>query len=154
MSWFRKKDRSNTAAPSRAGAPGAPDMSQMVRMLAGAPQEQRVAMLSDRLTVFAGQDADRRERGMRAMLVAALALPDEEYRKIAAARLEALGTLPETERMALMRSHAAIVKGLAPEQRAREMAIVSRLVGAMPEPRRAGMMGMMRQLGLTGESGS
>lgn len=93
----------------------------MVAMLASAPDDKRTEMLGDRLAVFASQDEATRERTMKGMLVAALKLPAEDYQKIAACRFTAVMALDQDTRMTLMKSHAATVKSLSPDQRQKEM---------------------------------
>ncbi|GMQ97690.1 MAG: hypothetical protein BMS9Abin17_0190 [Acidimicrobiia bacterium] len=152
MSWFKKTTKTgpkpSTTAPAAKG--GQPNMDQMVRMLASAPEEKRTSMLSDRLAVFAGQDEVSRERGMKGMLVAALQLPEDDYQKIAASRFRAVNELDQETRMTLMMSHAATVKSLAPEQQQKEMKAMKQIVSGLPEDKRDQTMKMMRDLGLMG----
>jgi len=121
MSWFKKtaKIESKLSAAAPAAQVGQPNMDQMVAMLASAPEEKRTEMLGDRLAVFASQAM--RGRTMKDMLVAALKLPEAEYQKVAASRFKALQSLPSDTQMMLMKSHAATVKSLPPEQQGKEM---------------------------------
>jgi len=150
MSWFKKTKSAPAQKPVAADQDGGGQMDQMVRMLASAPEQQRVAMLNDRLAVFADQEQGPREDKMRGMLVAALKLPDDEYQKIAAARFEALQSFPSDTQMMMMKSHATVVKALPDEQRAKEMSAMQKIVSGLPEDRRAQMMAMMQNLGLMG----
>ena len=149
MSLF-KKDKSDS---DDSGAPtGQPDMTQMVRMLAAAPEEQRSAMLGDRMAVFAEQEESMRRTTMKAMLVAALELSSEEYQKIAHSRFKALSTFDDETRVILMQSHAAVVKELPAEMGDKEKAAMTQIVSALPGDKRTQMMAMMQKLGLMGES--
>ena len=149
MSMFKKNKSgdSDQAAPT-----GQPDMTQMVRMLAAAPEEQRSAMLLDRMTVFADQEEGMRRTTMEAMLVAGLGLPSEEYQLIAQSRFKVLNTFDDETRMSLMQSHAAVVKELPAELGRKEMAAMKEIISALPEDKRTQMTGMMQKLGLMGES--
>jgi hypothetical protein len=150
MSWFNKKQDNVAEKPAAAGPSGAGQMDQMVRMLASASEDKRVAMLGDRLAVFADQGQGPRHENMRGMLVAALKLPDDEYQKIAGARFKALQSFPSDTQMMLMKSHAEVVKALAGNQRAKEMSAMKTIVSGLPEDKRAQMMTMMQNLGLMG----
>jgi len=149
MSMF-KRDKSDSGDGSMSG--GQPDMTQMVRMLASAPAEQRTAMLVDRLAVFAEQEESQRRMTMKAMVVAALGLPPEEYEAIARSRFEAVNTFDDETRMSLMQSHASVVKELPAELGDREKATMAQIVSGLPDDKRVQMMGMMQKLGLMGES--
>lgn len=125
------------------------DMTPMVTMLAAAPEEQRRQMLTDRLAVFASQDEATRTRGMEAMLRAALALPDDDYARIASTRLAVmLGMAPE-ERTTLMQTHAAVVKGLDPAVGEKESQVMKGVVSQLPDQQREMVTGMMQKLGMT-----
>lgn len=150
MSWFKKDKSTSEQKPAVAAQGDGGQMDQMVRMLASAPEEQRVAMLNDRLAVFADQEQGPREDTMRGMLVAALKLPDDEYQKIAAARFKALQSFPSDTQMMLMKSHAAVVKALPGDQRAKDMSAMKKIISGLPEDKRAQMMTMMQNLGLMG----
>ncbi len=145
MSFFRR-DKDQSQAPPAQGA--SPNMHQMVAMLASAPEEQRLAMLKDRLAVFADHDEATREQAMKGMLVAGLELPDSDYQKIAASRFKAMNDLDADTRMALMKSHATVVKGLSDELRQKEMKAMKQIVSGLPEDKRHQMMTMMQNLGL------
>lgn len=149
MSLF-KRDKSGS--DDNSGPGGQTDMTQMVRMLAAAPEEQRTAMLGDRLTVFAQQDESARQATMKAMVVAALALPSEEYLKIAGSRFKALNAFDDATRMTLMQSHASVVKGLPADLSRKEMAVMTQIVSSLPDDKRTQMMAMMQKLGLMGGS--
>ncbi|NOY55571.1 MAG: hypothetical protein GXP34_06245 [Actinobacteria bacterium] len=155
MSWLKKntKTERKASAPAPASQGGQAGMDQMVRMLAAAPEDRRTMMLGDRLAVFAGQDEASRERAMKGMLAAALQLPEDGYRKIAASRFKALNGLDADTRMTLMKSHAAVVKSLPADQQQREMKTMKQIVSALPEAERGRMMAMMQNLGLMGEAG-
>lgn len=150
MSWFNKKRNTVVERPAAAGPSGAGQMDQMVRMLASASEDKRVAMLGDRLAVFADQEQGSREENMRGMLVAALKLPNDEYHKIAAARFKALQSFPSDTQMVLMKSHADVVKALPGDQRAKEMSAMKKIISGLPEDKRAQMTTMMQNLGLMG----
>ncbi len=145
-----KKDKHGSGDEPMPG--GQPDMTQMVRMLAAAPEEQRSAMLTDRMAVFADQEEGMRRTTMKAMLVAGLGLPSEEYQLIAQSRFKVLNTFDDETRMSLMQSHAAVVKELPADLGHKEMAAMTEIVSALPDDKRAQMMGLMQKLGLMGES--
>lgn len=144
MGLFNKKKQPSAEVSSPAGM----DMTPMVTMLAAAPEEQRRQMLTDRLAVFAAQDETIRAKGMGAMLTAALALPDDDYTKIAASRLNVLLGMSPEQRMTLMQTHAAAVKGLDGDQRGKEIRTMRAVIGELPEPQREMVMGMMQKLGM------
>lgn len=146
MSWFKKKAPVQEAS----GAQPAMDMGPMVTMLASAPEEKRQEMLTDRLTVFAGQDVTSRERGMTAMLEAALGLPDAEYQNIANSRMAVIQTFPQDQRMELMKSHAAVVKTLPEDLRMKEMRATKSVLAGLPSEKRQMMEAMMKDLGMMG----
>lgn len=151
--WLRRTSAGAPASGRPAASTGPvaahnPDMGQMVRMLAQAPEEQRQAMLRDRLETFAGQEPEARERGMRMMLEAALGLPDEDYGRLAASRLAALESLDEPTRMTLMGTHAATVKQLPAELRDKEMRATRQVLAGLPKDERRQVQTMMQQAGL------
>ncbi len=150
MSWFKKDKSTPTPKPPTGSAGGGGQIDQMVRMLASAPEQQRVAMLSDRLAVFADQEQEARQVQMGGMLTAALELPGDEYQKIATARFKALQSLPADTQMMLMKSHAAAVKALPGDQRAKEMSAMKKIISDLPQDERAKTMAMMQNLGLMG----
>ncbi len=146
MGLFKKKP----PVEETSGAQPAMDMGPMVGMLAKAPEEKRQEMLTDRLTVFAGQDVASRERGMTAMLEAALELPDAEYQNIASSRMAVMQTFPQDQRMELMRSHAAVVKALPEDLRVKEMRATKSVLAGLPSQKRQMMEAMMKDLGIMG----
>ena len=146
MSWFKKK----APVQEMSGAQPAMDMGPMVGMLAKAPEEKRQEMLTDRLTVFAGQDAPSRERGMTAMLEAALALPDDDYQNIAGSRMAVIQTFSQDQRMTLMKSHAAVVQGLPEDLRMKEMRTTKAVLAGYPDEKRQMMETAMKDLGMMG----
>lgn len=148
MSWLsRLLGTGQRSATATATAPAAP-VGQMVRMLAAAPDEQRQAMLADRLQVFAAQDEVERRSAMRHMLTAGLDLPDDDYRRIAASRLWALRHLEPPQRMALARSHAEILRTLPDQLRQKEQRTMQAVVAALPPEERMQVTTMMQQTGL------
>lgn len=146
MSLFKKK----TPVQGRSGTQPAMDMGPMVAMLAKAPEEKRQEMLTDRLTVFAGQDASSRQRGMAAMLEAALGLPDDDYQNIANSRMAVIQTFPQDQRMKLMKSHAAVVQALPEDLRMKEMRATKSVLAGLPAEKRQMMEAMMKDLGMMG----
>jgi len=150
MGWFKKSRKAESTRSVRipGSQGGQPNMDQMVRMMAAAPEEKRTMMLSDRLAVFAEQDGATRERGMKGMLVAALQLPEGEYQKVATSRFKAVNSLDDDTRMSLMKSHAAVVKSLPADQQQKEMKAMKQIVSALPEDKRGQTMAMMHNLGL------
>ncbi len=146
MGLFKKK----APVKETSGEQPAMDMGPMVGMLAKAPEEKRREMLTDRLTVFAGQDDTGRERGMTAMLKAALALSDAEYQNIASSRIAVIQTFSQDQRMTLMKSHAAVVKDLPEDLRMKEMRAMKSVLAGLPSEKRQMMEAMMKDLGMMG----
>ncbi len=146
MSLFKKR---SSAEESKSSQP-AMDMGPMVAMLAKAPEEKRREMLTDRMTVFAGQDSAARTRGMSAMLEAALKLPDDEYQKIAGSRVAVLEQFAPDQRMELMRSHAEVVKALPEDLRMKEMRAMKSVLAGLPSEKRQMMEAAMKDLGMMG----
>ena len=135
---------SDRQAPAQAGM----SMGDMVSALVRAPEEQREIMIRERLVQFARQAEPERSAGMRMMLTAAVQLPRDDYKKLAAGRLKALMSLPADDQMKLMKTHVSALKQLPESQQMTEMGVMKELLMGMPGQQRQMMAEMMGQAGM------
>jgi uncharacterized protein YbjQ (UPF0145 family) len=108
------------------------DMKSMVGALATMPDDQRKAMMQERLSMFAEMTEDQRRAAMAQMMEAAAGLPDDKLRKILKTRTELLLAFPTDKRNTLMETHMALMQGMPPERAMREMKIIESIVPELP----------------------
>lgn len=135
---------SDRQAPAKAGM----SMRDMVSALVRAPEEQREIMVGERLMQFASQAEPERSAGMQMMLTAALQLPRDDYKKLAASRLKVMMSLPAGDQMKLMKTHVSVLTQLPQSQQRTEMEVMKELLMGMPGQQRQMMAEMMGQAGM------
>ena len=133
------------------------DMNDMVKALAGMPEEQRETMMRERLTMFAEMPDAERRQAMGAMVAAADTLDDDGKRKLIKSRTALLADFPEGQRKALMMTHMDIMKtkpqqqmmaemqlvqSIVPELSASQRQVIEQAMKMMPMPAMAGMGAM------------
>lgn len=132
-------------------------MADMVKAMAGLPEDKRRAMVRDRLETFAELGEDERQGAMGQMMQAVMGLAEEDKRAIVKTRTDVLCDLDEGTRMTLMGSHMALLQSLGPEAMMGELKTIESIVPQLtPEKQKAVQM-MMEQMqggGMTAMAGA
>ncbi|MHA2385560.1 MAG: hypothetical protein ACXAEE_05040 [Candidatus Thorarchaeota archaeon] len=81
-------------------------MEDMIKMLADAPEEQRLQMVTERVKMIAGQPEDQRVQSVTGMVTAIFKLDDKKIGPFIKTRTKAILGLSPEERMAMMVARA------------------------------------------------
>ncbi len=81
-------------------------MEDMIKMLADAPEEQRLKMVTERVKMIAGQPEEQRVESVKGMVSAIFKLDDKKIGPFIKTRTKAILGLSPEERMAMMVARA------------------------------------------------
>jgi hypothetical protein len=87
-------------------------MEDMIKMLADAPEEQKLQMVTERVKMIAGQPDDQRVQSVKGMVMAISKLDNKKKGPFHGIRIKAIMSLPPDERMAMMVARAKAVPDL------------------------------------------
>lgn len=108
------------------------DMDQMVKMLATAPEEQRRAMVRQRLEMFLSMPAEKRVEGMRGMLRSIGKLSPTEKTRLIKTRTEIVASLPPAERRELLQARIKAGMGLPKDVDEADMKTIEAVLPELP----------------------
>ncbi len=87
-------------------------MEDMIKMLADAPEEQKLQMVTERIKMIAGQPDDQRVQSVKGMVIAISKLDKKKKGPFHEIRIKAIMSLSPEERMAMMVARAKAVPDL------------------------------------------
>ncbi len=122
------------------------DMDQMVRMLANAPEEQRRAMVRQRMDMFLSMPEENRVLGMRGMLLSIGKLPADAKTRLIKTRTEVVAAYPDAERKQLLQARMKAGMGLPREVDTADMQAIEQVLPQLPEDLRKNFMGTKQEL--------
>lgn len=122
------------------------DMDQMVKMLANAPEEQRRAMVRQRMDMFLSMPEPNRVQGMQGMIQSIGKLSADERTRLIKTRTEIVASYPDAERKLLLQSRMKAGMGLPKELDATDMQTTERALPGLSEDLRSNFMKTKQEL--------
>ncbi len=116
------------------------DMDEMIKMLANAPEEQRRAMVRQRMEMFLSMPEENRVQGMRGMLLSIGKLGPEARTRLIRTRTEVVASYPEAERKQLLQARMKAGMGLPKDVDTADMQTIERVLPDLPENLRTNFM--------------
>ena len=108
-------------------------MEDMIKMLADAPEEQKLQMVSERVKMIAGQPDDQRVQSVKGMVIAISKLDDRKKGPFQNTRMKAIMGLAPEERSAMMLARANAVRELPEDVDKEDTHYVMEFVKHLPE---------------------
>jgi hypothetical protein len=115
-------------------------MDAIVKMLAEAPEEQRRAMVRQRMDMFLSMPEENRVQGMRGMLLSISKLSPDAKERFIKTRTEVIANYPDAERKQLLQSRMKAGMGLPKEVDSGDMQMLERVLPGLPENLRSNFM--------------
>ena len=115
-------------------------MEDMIKMLADAPEEQRLQMVTERVKMIAGQPDDQRVQSVKGMVLAISKLDDKKKGPFHGTRIKAIMSISPEERMALMVARARAVSELPEDVDKEDTRYVFQSVKGYPEEKQQAFM--------------
>jgi hypothetical protein len=119
-------------------------MEDMIKMLADAPEEQRLQMVTERVKMIAGQPDDQRVQSVKGMVIAIAKLDDKKKAPFHSSRIKAVMSLAPEERMALMVARAHAVRELPEDVDKEDTKYVFQTVKQYPEEKQKAFMAALK----------
>jgi hypothetical protein len=126
-------------------------MEDMIKMIADAPEEQRLQMVTERVKMIAGQPDDQRVQSVKGMVVAISKLDDKKKGPFHITRIKAIMNLSPEERLAMMVARAKAVPELPEAVDKEDTKYVFQTVKTYPEEaQKAFMTGLKKAFDTAG----
>ncbi len=129
------------------------DMDEMIKMLANAPEEQRRAMVRQRMDMFLSMPEENRVQGMRGMLLSIGKLSPDAKTRLIKTRTEVVASYPDPERKHLLQARMKAGMGLPKDVDTADMQAIERVLQDLPENLRSNFMKtrqeLMKAMGVT-----
>lgn len=122
------------------------DLEQMVKMLANAPEDQRKAMLQQRIDMFLGMPEEMRVNAMMGMVSSIAKLSPEESRRLIRTRTAVVAAYTDEQRTVLLSSRMKAGAQLPPEVHMKDMETVEAIVPELPANLRANITKTLQEL--------
>lgn len=122
------------------------DMDAMVKMLANAPEEQRRAMVRQRMDMFLSMPEDNRVQGMRGMILSIGKLAPDEKTRLIKTRTEVVAAYPDEQRKLLLQSRMKAGMGIPKDVDMADMQTVERVLPELSESLRTNFMKTRQEL--------
>ncbi len=122
------------------------DMDAMVKMLANAPEEQRRAMVRQRMDMFLSMPDENRVQGMRGMLLSIGKLSTDAKTRLIKTRTEVVASYPDAERKILLQSRMKAGMGLPKDVDTADMQTLERVLPELPENLRSNFLKTKQEL--------
>ncbi len=122
------------------------EMDQMVKMLANAPEEQRRAMVKQRMEMFLSMPEDNRIQGMKGMVSSIGKLNADEKRRLIKTRTEVVASYPDEPRKVLLVSRMKAGMQLPKDVDESDMKTIKEVLPELPENLRANFMATQQDL--------
>ncbi|MHA2203911.1 MAG: hypothetical protein ACW991_09495 [Candidatus Hodarchaeales archaeon] len=120
-------------------------MEDMIKMIADAPDEQRLQMVTERVKMIAGQPDDQRVQSVKGMVVAISKLDDKKKGPFHNTRMKAIMSLSPKERSAMMHARARAVHELPEDIDKEDTKYVMEFVKHIPEEKQKAFMTALKQ---------
>ncbi len=118
----------------------------MVKMLADAPEDQRRAMVRQRMDMFLSMPEENRVQGMRGMLLSISKLSPDAKERFIKTRTEVVAGYPDAQRKQLLQSRMKAGMGLPKEIDTVDMQMLERVLPGLPENLRSNFMKTKEEL--------
>lgn len=115
-------------------------MEDMIKMLADAPEEQKLQMITERLKMIAGQPDDQRVQSVKSMVIAISKLDNKKKGPFHDARIKAIMSLSPEEGRAMMIARAKAVPELPEDVDKEDTKYVFASVKGYPEEKQKAFM--------------
>lgn len=122
------------------------DMDEMIKMLANAPEEQRRAMVRQRMDMFLSMPEENRGQAMRGMLLSIGKLSPDARTRLIRTRTEVVAGYPDAERKQLLQSRMKAGMGLPRDVDAADMQTIERVLPELPESLRSNFIKSRQEL--------
>jgi hypothetical protein len=122
------------------------DMDEMIKMLANAPEEQRRAMVRQRMDMFLSMPEESRVQGMRGMLLSIGKLSPDAKTRLIKTRTEVVASYPDPERKQLLQARMKAGMGLPKDVDTADMQMIERVLPQLPENLRANFVKTRQEL--------
>jgi len=120
-------------------------MEDMIRMLAGAPVDQRRAMMKSRLEMLAAMPKEQRLNGMAEMITAVSRLPEEKRKIMISDRNRIVAEFSPETRDTIMESRVALAMKLPKEVNELDMMTIMQTLPDLPENLKMVFVGSMKR---------
>lgn len=120
-------------------------MEDMIKMIADAPEEQRLQMVTERVKMIAGQPDEQRVQSVKGMVIAISKLDDKKKAPFHGVRIKAIMSLSPEERMALMVARAKAVPELSEDVDKEDTKYVFQTVKQYPEDKQQTFMAGLKK---------
>jgi hypothetical protein len=122
------------------------DMDEMIKMLASAPEEQRRAMVRQRMDMFLSMPEENRVQAMRAMLLSIGKLSPEARKRLIKTRTEVVAGYDNDQRKQLLLSRMKSGMELPREVDTADMQAIEQVLPELPEDLRTNFIGTRQEL--------
>lgn len=122
------------------------DMDEMIRMLANAPEEQRRAMVRQRMDMFLSMPEENRVQGMQGMLLSIGKLSPDAKTRLIKTRTEVVASYPYEERKQLLQARMKAGMGLPKDVDTADMRAIERVLPQLQENLRANFVKTKQEL--------
>lgn len=122
------------------------DMSAMVKMLAGAPEEQRRQMLAQRIEMFGSMPENQRVQGMVGMMTAINRLNPVEQRTVIKTRTAIVAGLPESKRKVILQSRMKAAMQVPKAVNDADMQVIQSVLPELPADLRQNFTGTQQEV--------
>jgi hypothetical protein len=120
-------------------------MEDMIKMLADAPEEQRLQMVSERVKMIAGQPDEQRVQSVKGMVIAISKLDEKKKGPFHGTRIKAIMSLSPEERMAMMVARAKASPELPESVDKEDTMYVFKTVKQYPEENQQAFIGALKK---------
>ena len=120
-------------------------MEDMIKMLADAPEEQKLKMITERVKMIAGQPDEQRIQSVKGMVLAISKLDNKKKGPFHGTRIKAIMSLSPEERMALMIARAKAIHELPEDVDKEDTEYVFASVKEYPEEKQKVFMAALQK---------
>lgn len=122
------------------------DMDQIVRMLAGLPENERKGMIQQRMEMFLNMPEEMRINGMKGMVSSINKLSPEESRRVILTRTSVVAAYPDEQRKILLASRMKAGAQLPHEVHTADMKTMEAIMPELSPELRANFMKTQQEL--------
>ncbi len=122
------------------------DMDEMIKMLANAPEEQRRAMVRQRMDMFLSMPEENRVQGMRGMLLSIGKLSPDAKARLIKTRTEVVASYADAERKLLLQTRMKAGMGLPKDVDTADMQTLEKVLPSLPENLRTNFLKTKQEL--------
>lgn len=122
------------------------DMDEMIKMLANAPDEQRRAMVRQRMDMFLSMPEENRIQGMRGMLLSIGKLSSDAKRRLIRTRTEVVAGYPDEQREQLLLARMKAGMGLPKDVDTADLQTIEQVLPELPDDLRTSFVRTKQEL--------